>query len=34
VNTTIIDPLADIGIPTLSPSNAPLATADTIAPTR
>jgi hypothetical protein len=34
VNTTIIDPPADIGIPTLSPSNTPLATADTVAPTR
>jgi membrane-bound ClpP family serine protease len=33
VNTTIIDPPADIGVPTASPSNAPLATADTIAPT-
>ena len=32
VNTTIVDPPADIGIPTASPSNAPLATADTLAP--
>jgi hypothetical protein len=34
VNTTIVDPPADIGIPTSSPSNAALATADTLAPTR
>ena len=31
VNTTIVDPSADIGIPTSSPSNAPMAT-DTRAP--
>ena len=34
VNTSILDPPADIGIPTSSASNAPLATAQTLAPAR